>query len=62
MGGGMRLDHPLNLVALDRYCHAEHHAGHEPKASALVVLAALRENWTPAKAWDELYRLRKETR
>jgi hypothetical protein len=59
-GGKQRLDHPLNLVALDRYCHQSHHDGHEPKTSALVAIAAIREGWAPAKAWDELYRLRRE--
>src|SRR6266849_8794384 len=58
-GGGQRLDHSLNLVPLCRWCHQSSHDGNEPKTSALVVLAAIREGWTPTKAWDELYRLRR---
>lgn len=59
IGGGQQLDHPLNLVPLCRIDHQLHEDGHEPKLSALVVIAALREGVAPQDAWEELYRLRR---
>lgn len=47
LGGGSRIDHPWNLIALggewDCGCHLQHHAGHEPLYCHLLAKVAARE-------------------
>ncbi len=44
VGGGFRLDVPINLVSLCRPCHDAHHAGREPTRSDLLAIVAARHN------------------
>lgn len=58
MGGGSRLDHPWNLVAICRSCHDDHHAGHRPLRIDLLAIVAAREGVTQDEITQELLRLR----
>jgi hypothetical protein len=39
MGGGKRLDHPWNMIALCRACHSAVHDGNIPRCSLLLIIA-----------------------
>ena len=43
IGGGGRIDHPLNIVSLCAFCHNEHHNGHRPLTCDLIATIAARE-------------------
>lgn len=42
-GGGSRIDHRFNLVALCRYCHTAHHQGQWPLRIDLLAIVSARE-------------------
>lgn len=56
MGGGRRLDHPWNLLALCFQCHNEVHNGQIPRCDLLAVIAA-REKVNQEEIQAELDRL-----
>jgi len=60
LGGGSRLDIPINLIALgsafDCACHIKAEAGTLPKAKLLEIVAG-REGRTPEQVELEIYRL-----
>ncbi len=60
-GGGSRLDHPWNLVALggafDCGCHGAAHEGRSPTRLELLGVAARREGVAAGVIERELYRL-----
>lgn len=60
MGGGGRLDVRVNLVALCRVCHSQHHNGNSPTRAVLLGIVAQREKTTTDAIQDEIYRLRRQ--
>jgi hypothetical protein len=58
LGGGSRLDHKLNLVALDRSCHNDVHAGVLTKYDMAAIIAQ-REGVTQDFVFSECERLRR---
>jgi|ERR1700722_1115634 len=65
MGGGRRIDHPLNLVSLcapfsgGNDCHGRHHLGQSPTAEELWEIAGKREGVTGEQAEAEINRIRR---
>ena len=59
MGGGGRLDVPINLVSLCVCCHRLHHDGHEPLTLDLLGVVARREGTTQDAIRAEIQRLRR---
>lgn len=61
-GGGSRIDHPWNLIALggvwDCACHSRHHNSHEPKAATILSLIAKRENVSEEQITAEMCYIR----
>lgn len=55
-GGGSRLDHRWNLIALCRACHNDVHAGHIRRAD-LLAMVAVREGVLQDQIEAEIYRL-----
>jgi hypothetical protein len=55
MGGGRRLDLPINLIALCRNCHNQ--AGSSIKHSDLQMIVALRERMHPKRIFRRLWKL-----
>lgn len=58
MGGGGRLDVPLNLITLCWACHRKHHDGHI-RRDLLVKTVAWRESTNPEALEAEIHRLRR---
>lgn len=58
MGGGSRLDIPINLNGLCRTCHQMHHDGNLPKMHLLEIIAS-REKATVDKIEREIFRLQR---
>lgn len=58
MGGGSRLDIPINLNGLCRVCHQMHHDGNLPRAHLLEVIAQ-REQVTVDQIEREIFRLQR---
>jgi hypothetical protein len=65
MGGGNRLDHPWNLIALCAAfsggldCHARHHNGDGASRAELLAKISRRERVEPQAIMDELRRLQR---
>ena len=57
MGGGSRIDHPLNLTALCRSCHDSHGYSAVPSRMELINVIAQREGCTAAFVIDTIERL-----
>lgn len=58
MGGGSRLDIRINLVALCRQCHDDHHRGERPIDCDLLALSAATEGLTTQEARGVIWLLR----
>lgn len=56
MGGGSRLDVPLNLIALCASCHGMVHDGHILRCTLIAIVAA-REKVFQGDVCEEIYRL-----
>lgn len=60
LGGGTRLDIPINLIAICRRCHDGYHNRRDPTQAALLRIAARREGVTYNVAVDLMFRLRRD--
>lgn len=59
MGGGGRLDHKLNLIALCRKDHSASHGGGKPTFNELLEIVAKREGVTADYIRTEVFRMRR---
>ena len=57
VGGGTRLDVPLNLVSLCRTCHNENHAGRSPTREELCELVGERYGYKSHEVLARLHRM-----
>ena len=60
MGGGSRVDHPLNLISVCGYCHAAIHNG-KILGKVCMAVVALREGKTLDEMYDARWEWRKPT-
>ena len=60
LGGGHRIDHKCNLVALCRVCHNAHHNGRSPTRAELWKIASRREKCDAEAVILEIARRPKE--
>jgi len=59
IGGGRRIDHPFNLVALCLECHRSHHDGNPPLKCDLLAIVAAREGVLQDEIEEEINRIRR---
>lgn len=61
IGGGTRIDHPYNLIALCHECHQAFHDGRIDREDVVTIVAD-RERVDPGVIYDTIYFLRRASR